>query len=275
MKRKNTEMTLKISEQFDPIIEVKKKKGGNIDSQDTFDATDECKNEALEGKKDTKVSRLQESEGCEAVSCAVKKKKKKVKKEKDATVDTAETADLTESRTNEELNKKKKKEAHRDKQPVITERVEEEEGTEDEEELSPEERRVLERKLKKIRKKEEKKKQKEIAKSEKEESKSSIAQTQALEYLTCWSEKRDEWKFQKTRQVWLLQHMYDSEKVPDAHFSVLLSYLEGLRGVARDITVQKAEALVRFGAGPEVEEGVATEAQRKTQRARDVVQILS
>lgn len=58
---------------------------------------------------------MQESEGCEAVSCAVKKKKKKVKKEKDATVDTAETADLTESRTNEELNKKKKKEAHRDK----------------------------------------------------------------------------------------------------------------------------------------------------------------
>ncbi|XP_047666782.1 uncharacterized protein C7orf50 homolog isoform X2 [Tachysurus fulvidraco] len=273
MKRKNTEMTLKVSEQFDPIIEVKKKnkkkkKGGDIDSTDTFDATDECKNEDLEGKE--------ESEGCEAVSCAVKKKKKKVKKEKDATVDIAEAADLAESRTNEELNKKKK-EAHQDKHPVITERVEEEEGTEDEddEELSPEERRVLERKLKKIRKKEEKKKQKEIVKSEKEESKSSIAQTQALDYLTCWSEKRDEWKFQKTRQVWLLQHMYDREKVPDAHFSVLLSYLEGLRGVARDITVQKAEALVRFGAGPEDEEGVVTESQRKTQRARDVVQILS
>ncbi|KAK2855450.1 hypothetical protein Q7C36_007319 [Tachysurus vachellii] len=270
MKRKNTETRVEVSDQFDPIIEVKKKKkkkkGGNIDATDTFDATDECKNE---DKK--------ESEGCEAVSCAVKKKKKKVKKEKDATVDTAEAADLTESRTNEELENNKKKEAHQNKQTVITKRVEEEEGTEDEdnEELSPEERRVLERKLKKIRKKEEKKKQKETAKSEKEESKSSIAQTQALDYLTCWSEKRDEWKFQKTRQVWLLQHMYDSEKVPDAHFSVLLSYLEGLRGVARDITVQKAEALVRFGAGPEVEEGVATEAQRKTHRARDVVQILS
>lgn len=64
-------------------------------------------------------------------------------------------------------------------------------------------------------------------------------------------------------------------QVPDAHFSLLLSYLEGLRGVARETTVQKAEALVRFGAGPEGEEGGAMEAQRKTQRAREVIQILS
>lgn len=64
-------------------------------------------------------------------------------------------------------------------------------------------------------------------------------------------------------------------QVSDTHFSILLSYLEGLRGVARDVTVQKAEALVRFGAGPEGEEGGATEAPKKTQRAREVIQILS
>ncbi|XP_026782591.3 uncharacterized protein C7orf50 homolog isoform X1 [Pangasianodon hypophthalmus] len=274
MKRKKTEEAPENLEVCVPISEVKKrkkkKKDGSVDSTDTVDVTDDCTNEELNGKK--------KSEDCEAVSGV--KKKKKTKKEKDVHVDTTESADLTESCKNEELNGKKK-ETYKTKQPVITEKdgVEEEEGMEDEdgdeEELSPEERRVLERKLKKIRKKEEKKKQKEEGKSEKEDSKSSIAQTQALEYLTCWSEKRDEWKFQKTRQVWLLQHMYDSEKVSDAHFSVLLSYLEGLRGVAREITVQKAEALVRFGAGPEGEEGGATEAQKKTQRAREVIQILS
>ncbi|XP_060777154.1 uncharacterized protein C7orf50 homolog isoform X1 [Neoarius graeffei] len=251
-----------------PVSEVKKKKkDGNVESTGTVDPTDECTNRELDGKK--------KSEACEA-DCVVKKKKKK---EKDACVDTTESVDLTESCENKELNGKKK-ETHKTKQPVITEKdgVEEEEDMEgeDEDELSPEERRVLERKLKKIRKKEEKKKRKEEEKAKKEEeSKSSNAQTQALEYLTCWSEKRDEWKFQKTRQVWLLQHMYDSEKVSDAHFSVLLSYLEGLRGVARETTVQKAEALVRFGAGPEGEKGGATEAQKKTQRAREVIQILS
>lgn len=28
-----------------------------------------------------------------------------------------------------------------------------------------------------------------------------------------WAENRKEWKFQKTRQTWLLQHIFDSEKV--------------------------------------------------------------
>ncbi|KAL7874839.1 hypothetical protein SRHO_G00058090 [Serrasalmus rhombeus] len=148
----------------------------------------------------------------------------------------------------------------------------EEEGMEGGDDLTPEERRVLERKLKKIRRKEEKKNQKE--KSEKEELKTSVAQKQALEYLTCWSEKREEWKFQKTRQVWLLQHMFDSEKVSDAHFAVLLSYLEGLKGVARETTVQKAEALVRWG-GQEDTEGGAAEAERRAHRAKEVIQILS
>ncbi|KAK1794785.1 hypothetical protein P4O66_009994 [Electrophorus voltai] len=145
----------------------------------------------------------------------------------------------------------------------------------EEENLSPEERRVADRKLKKIRRKEEKKKRREEGKNEAEQSKTSSAQTQALEYLTCWSEKREQWKFQKTRQVWLLQHMYDSTKVSDAHFKVLLSYLEGIQGVARETTVQKAEALVRCGEGSEEAEGGATDYQKKAHRAREVVQILS
>ncbi|KAM9209284.1 protein cholesin isoform 3-T4 [Dugong dugon] len=36
--------------------------------------------------------------------------------------------------------------------------------------------------------------------------------------------------------------MYDSDKVPDEHFPTLLAYLEGLKGQARELTVQKAEA---------------------------------
>ncbi|KAF4087568.1 hypothetical protein AMELA_G00072210 [Ameiurus melas] len=260
MKRKKTEVAPENSEVCVPISEVKERKKKKKDGDD----------EERNGKK-------KKSEACEAVSGVKKKKKKKLKKEKDACVDTTESADLTESRKNEELNGKKK-ETHKTKR-IITKKdeAEEEEGMEEEEEeeeLSPEEQRVLERKLKKIRKKEQKKKQKEDGKSEKEESKSGTAQTLALDYLTCWSEKREKWKFQKTRQVWLLQHMYDSEKVPDAHFSVLLSYLEGLHGVARELTVHKAEALVQFGASPEGEEGGATEAQKKIQRATKVIQLL-
>ncbi|XP_055038001.2 protein cholesin isoform X2 [Misgurnus anguillicaudatus] len=150
---------------------------------------------------------------------------------------------------------------------------EEEDGSDGEEDLSPEERRVLERKLKKILKKEEKKKMKEEGISTKPETvMTNVAEKQALEYLTCWSERRDEWRFQKTRQTWLLQHMYDSVKVPDSYFEVLLSYLEGLQGAAREKSLQKAEAIVRWeGQG---DDGETADDEKKKHRAKLVIQLL-
>ncbi|XP_016417947.1 protein cholesin [Sinocyclocheilus rhinocerous] len=151
--------------------------------------------------------------------------------------------------------------------------TEDENGSDGEEDLSPEEKRVLERKMKKILKKEEKKKLKEEGKSiKKDKVQSNLAEKKALEYLTCWSERREEWKFHKSRQIWLLQHMYDTTKVTDDHFKGLLTYLEGLRGASRGITLQKAEAIVRWeGQG---EEENTADAEKKKQRAKQVVQLL-
>ena len=41
----------------------------------------------------------------------------------------------------------------------------------------------------------------------------STAKYHALEYLKRWKLQRSEWSFQKVRQVWLLQNMYDEKKV--------------------------------------------------------------
>lgn len=60
-------------------------------------------------------------------------------------------------------------------------------------------------------------------------------------------------------------------QIPDDKFSVLLQYLEGLRGGARETTVQKALSLVE-------ESGQAPEdrsVQQRAHRARDVIQLLS
>uniref|UniRef100_A0A8C8SIW9 Chromosome 7 open reading frame 50 n=1 Tax=Pelusios castaneus TaxID=367368 RepID=A0A8C8SIW9_9SAUR len=87
-----------------------------------------------------------------------------------------------------------------------------------------------------------------------------------------WSKKPNEWKFQKTRQTWLLLHMYDKEKVPDEYFSVLLDYLEGLKGSARDVTMQKAEALIKeYDSSDEEDPGLL----EKCERIRKVLQLLS
>ncbi|XP_073742366.1 protein cholesin isoform X2 [Callorhinus ursinus] len=137
--------------------------------------------------------------------------------------------------------------------------------------LTPEEKRVLERKLKKERRKEERKWLRESGAAQSLPAKRSGAQL-ALDYLCGWAEKHENWRFQKTRQTWLLMHMYDSDQVPDALFSTLLAYLEGLRGRARELTVQKAEALMQ-----EVDKASGAEPfpLGKTQRIRRVLQLLS
>ena len=35
----------------------------------------------------------------------------------------------------------------------------------------------------------------------------------SVDYLNLWKNDKKNWKFQKVRQTWLLQHMYDLEKV--------------------------------------------------------------
>lgn len=63
-------------------------------------------------------------------------------------------------------------------------------------------------------------------------------------------------------------------QVPDEHFPTLLAYLAGLQGQARELTVQKAEALMR-----ELDEAGAGSPDRPllgtTQRVRQVLQLLS
>ncbi|XDV47923.1 hypothetical protein PO909_017463 [Leuciscus waleckii] len=207
-----------------------------------------------------------------------KKKKKRKHKDSEAVVPASDPVTPQEEETNthtteEKKQKKRKKSTAESSGDVNTSGVEDENGLDGEEELSPEERRVLERKLKKILKKEEKRKLKEEGKNVKPEKvKTNVAETQALEYLACWSKKREAWKFNKSRQTWLLQHMYDSVKVSDDHFEMLLSYIDGLQGMARSSTLQKAEAIVRWEG--QAEEADTADAEKRQQRAKQVVQML-
>ncbi|CAH2307233.1 Hypothetical predicted protein [Pelobates cultripes] len=145
------------------------------------------------------------------------------------------------------------------------------------EDLTPEEQRTRERKLKKERKKEEKRLKRESAIDDDDDddkekpSKPSVCEL-SLQYLKSWSEKRKDWKFQKTRQIWLLQNMYDQEKISDDYFPILLEYLEGLKGSARDTTVKQAEDLMKEYDKCEAQ---AESDVQKMSRIREVLQLLS
>ncbi|XP_078096308.1 protein cholesin isoform X2 [Mustelus asterias] len=146
-------------------------------------------------------------------------------------------------------------------------------ANQEEVELTAEEKRKIERKLKKERKKKEKQMQREAGASvEKAKPQQSSTKDLALEYLIRWSKKHKEWRFQKTRQTWLLQHMYDCDKISDKNFSVLLKYLDGLKGNAREVTVQKGEALMKE---LETTDTSTEDSPAKIERIRQVLQLLS
>lgn len=63
---------------------------------------------------------------------------------------------------------------------------------------------------------------------------------EAQSYLSLWQQQQKEgnndaalWKFNKNTQSWLIRNMYDVEKLPKGSFSILISYLEGLKGASR------------------------------------------
>lgn len=56
---------------------------------------------------------------------------------------------------------------------------------------------------------------------------------EAHSYLSTWKVKDEVqgvWKFNKNMQSWLIRKMYNSELLPKAYFTIMLSYLEGLQG---------------------------------------------
>ncbi|XP_075383744.1 protein cholesin isoform X2 [Tenrec ecaudatus] len=142
--------------------------------------------------------------------------------------------------------------------------------------LAPAEQRALERKQKKERRKEEKRLLREAGghPAPKTPAPAPSGGSLALDYLCSWAQKQQDWKFRKARQTWLLVHMYDSDKVPDEHFPTLLAYLEGLKGQARELTVQKAEArmLALDEAGTT---GQDPQLLGQAHRIRQVLQLLS
>eukprot|EP01134_Creolimax_fragrantissima_P006904 CFRG6904T1 len=64
----------------------------------------------------------------------------------------------------------------------------------------------------------------------------------ALAFLDTWKNDKDNWKYQKVRNTYILKNMYDPYKIPKESFKIVLEYLDGLKGKARQITQEAAEA---------------------------------
>lgn len=81
----------------------------------------------------------------------------------------------------------------------------------------------------------------------------------AAEYLRSWSVREQDsvdkgkWHFNKATQAWLIRHAYEPDRVPKDVFRLLLRYVDGLRGAARDRMRTEADTIVTLRGAPLVE----------------------
>lgn len=66
----------------------------------------------------------------------------------------------------------------------------------------------------------------------------------AIEYLREWYTNRDEWKFKKNRQTWLLKHVFDPKMLGVKDFKIFLAYVQDMQGRCREELLEKARKMV-------------------------------
>ena len=86
----------------------------------------------------------------------------------------------------------------------------------------------------------------------------------AINYLNDWKYKRDEWKFKKTLQIWLLKNWSNINKISDKDFDLFAEYVLGLHPNSSARTRLESEAKQVIDQEKESEEVI--------ERARRLVQ---
>lgn len=112
-----------------------------------------------------------------------------------------------------------------------------------------------------------KKRKKHAALMQEKKLKSELAlQQKCLNYLSQWKHNRSDWKFEKLKQVWLQQNMFNADKVPEEIWDTLVEYFAGCKGKARETIIQDALKVIEGDEDEESGGGV------DLKRARDIIQ---
>ncbi|XP_075162137.1 uncharacterized protein LOC142234829 [Haematobia irritans] len=198
---------------------------------------------------------------------------------------------------NEELKKKSKKRKHKEKDIVKEKRSRIIEGTandsnHEEDEQNDNDEDVMEmptlEQLKESEKPEnncaivtgrQKKRQKHQKHVEAQKGQSIDREKQRNEeYLTKWKNSREEWKFEKLRQISIQQTMLDEHMMNDIIWATALEYLSGSKGAAREKIIKIANDVIedidkQCEDKEDESQKLAMVNSTKYQRARDLLQI--
>ncbi|XP_023247147.1 uncharacterized protein C7orf50 homolog [Copidosoma floridanum] len=95
----------------------------------------------------------------------------------------------------------------------------------------------------------------------------------ALNYVSKWKHARSQWKFEKVKQIWLINHLLSDTYIPDEHFPTVMEYFEGCKGQARKQLIDKAMEIIRK-AEDNIEEDETVVETTEYKRARHLIQAL-
>ncbi|KAL6260011.1 hypothetical protein P5V15_009918 [Pogonomyrmex californicus] len=87
----------------------------------------------------------------------------------------------------------------------------------------------------------------------KESSRINIMQ-KALSYVHRWKHSKNEWKFEKLKQIWLINNLLDENSISETFFPIVLEYFKDCRGKALEILLQKAVEIIKKAEKEEDEE---------------------
>lgn len=90
-----------------------------------------------------------------------------------------------------------------------------------------------------------------------------------------WKHSRSEWKFEKLKQIWLMDNLLDENSISDVIFPVVLEYFEGCKGMAREVLLRKGMEIIRKAEEEEDEESKNEIIESIAyKRARQLLQVL-
>lgn len=165
----------------------------------------------------------------------------------------------------EEIPPKKSKKS-KSKKSTVKEETQEDNGTEkldDSNDKKP--KPPSKRSLKKLKVEQQELEKKDASKLE--------AKSKALEYVSTWKHSKNTWKFEKLKQIWLMDNLLDNNYVPETIFPIVLEYFEGCKGMARETLLKKAMNVIKKYEKI-VEETEDAEETIEYKRARELLQAL-
>lgn len=65
-----------------------------------------------------------------------------------------------------------------------------------------------------------------------------------IEYLNKWKSDREAWKFEKLRQISIQNHLFDEANIDDDLWWLIIEYLSGAKGAARDCIIKKSQDVI-------------------------------